>query len=153
MDIINKWDKDTITGEMKTLNPALLVLAYGTNEGFDDALQPQHYKSTFAAHIAFLSGIIPNTAIAIVGSPDANRLPHNCHRQKQATKRCWPLSQADIENYAIRFGKNASGASCQRHPPPNLVKVRNIQRQIAHDNGFFFLGLVCRSYGRRLRHS
>ncbi|MCS6627131.1 hypothetical protein N0B44_29880 [Roseibacterium beibuensis] len=93
------------------LEPSLIVLAYGTNEGFDDGLDPVAYEQLLRAQIARLRRMPPfGVAILILGAPDALR-----------------GGQTD--------GCSADG---QRAPPPSLGLVRDVQRRVAADLGVAF---------------
>ena len=53
--------------------PDLIVLAYGTNEGFDDALDLTAYEARLGAEIARLRAEAPGAALLILGAPEAMR--------------------------------------------------------------------------------
>src|SRR5690606_16177218 len=83
----------------------------------------------------------PNAAILVVGPPDGNRLPRGCRDDgvPDRTFPCAPLNAAETANYAERFGAaDPPPQSCRWHPPPNLQTVRDVQRQAAAANGWFF---------------
>lgn len=93
------------------LPPSLIVLAYGTNEGFDPALDPVAYERLLRTQIERTRAMAPfDTAILILGAPDALR--------------------SGVEN-----GCSADGL---RAPPPTLAMVRDVQRRVAADMGVAF---------------
>lgn len=53
--------------------PDLIVLAYGTNEGFDDALDLQAYEARLRAEIARLQAAAPDAVLLLLGPPEAMR--------------------------------------------------------------------------------
>lgn len=53
--------------------PDLVIIAYGTNEGFDDLLDPRAYERLLRAQIARVRMTSPGTAILILGAPEAMR--------------------------------------------------------------------------------
>ncbi|WGM48343.1 hypothetical protein KOAAANKH_03241 [Brevundimonas sp. NIBR10] len=53
--------------------PDLIVIAYGTNEGFDDALDLGTYEALLAAQIRRFRMEAPAAAILILGAPEAMR--------------------------------------------------------------------------------
>lgn len=53
--------------------PDLVILAYGTNEGFDELLDPRAYEALLRAQIERVRQASPGTAILILGAPEAMR--------------------------------------------------------------------------------
>lgn len=51
----------------------LIILAYGTNEGFDDGFEPAAYGRLLKSEIARMRGLAPGAAILILGAPEALR--------------------------------------------------------------------------------
>ncbi len=51
----------------------LVVIAYGTNEGFDELLDPRAYEALLRAQIERVRMASPATAILILGAPEAMR--------------------------------------------------------------------------------
>ena len=140
VNIIDNWDAGTLQWELAARNPALVILAYGTNEGFQDDLSPAEYRADFTARLALVEASAPNAAILVVGPPDANRLPRACRDavEDTATLSCRPLAAPEIAQYADLFGSGAEGAACRWHPPPNLQMVRDVQREVALARGHYF---------------
>ena len=93
------------------LEPSLIVLAYGTNEGFDPALDAAAYEQLLRAQIERMRAMAPfDAAILVLGAPDALRS-------------------------GVEGGCSADG---MRAPPPTLAMVRDVQRQVAADLGVAF---------------
>ncbi|WP_298160928.1 GDSL-type esterase/lipase family protein [Brevundimonas sp.] len=53
--------------------PDLVIIAYGTNEGFDDLLDPGTYERLLRSQIERVRETSPGTAILILGAPEAMR--------------------------------------------------------------------------------
>jgi lysophospholipase L1-like esterase len=53
--------------------PDLIIIAYGDNEGFDDALDAGAYERLLVGQITRFRGEAPTAAILILGAPDAMR--------------------------------------------------------------------------------
>ncbi|HYC98110.1 GDSL-type esterase/lipase family protein [Brevundimonas sp.] len=105
--------RDEMTMQMVVgfLPPSLIVLAYGTNEGFDPALDPVAYEQLLRSQIERMRAMPPfDASILILGAPDA-----------------------------LRSG-TAEGCSADglRAPPPSLAVVRDVQRRVAADLGVAF---------------
>ncbi|HEY1224543.1 MAG TPA: GDSL-type esterase/lipase family protein [Brevundimonas sp.] len=96
--------------EFGAFHPTLVILAYGTNEGFDDGLDGAAYERLLRGQIDRIRGISGSAPILILGAPDALRsgAPSGC---------------------------SADGL---RRPPPNLAVVRDVQRRVAAEMGVAF---------------
>lgn len=53
--------------------PDLIVLAYGTNEGFDDGLDLMAYEARLRTEVARLQAAAPGAVVLILGAPEAMR--------------------------------------------------------------------------------
>ncbi|AIR89235.1 SGNH/GDSL hydrolase family protein [Pseudomonas cremoricolorata] len=70
LEVVDKWQagwQDTL----KALRPDLIILAYGTNEAFDDTLDLALYQSQMDATLTRLHRDLPGAAILLVGPPDS----------------------------------------------------------------------------------
>ena len=93
------------------LEPSLVVLAFGTNEGFDPGFDPVVYERLLRGEIERMRRFAPwEASILILGAPDA------------------------LKN-GIVDGCSADGL---RAPPPTLAMVRDVQRRVAADLGVAF---------------
>lgn len=103
-------DEATVRGELEPFGPDLIILAFGTNEGFDDGLDLLAYGASLKDQIWRMRNLAPDAAILILGAPDA-----------------------------LRRGEVATCAGApERGPPPNLARVRDLQRQVAAETGVAF---------------
>lgn len=109
--VIERWDGATIRAQIAARQPALIVLAFGTNEGYADSINEASYASRFVAAIRALKSAAPNAAIAVIGPPDVLRAQSGCR----------PATQA-----------------CAWSAPEALARVSAIQRSLAVSEGFFF---------------
>lgn len=100
-------DEAVAAAELADWRPSLIVLAFGTNEGFEDDLDPAAYERLLRDQIARLRRMSPNSGLLILGAPDALRTG--------AARPC-----------------SADGG---RAPPPSLAVVRDVQRRVAADMG------------------
>lgn len=103
-------DQAVVARELAAWRPALIVLAFGTNEGFDDGLDARAYEALLRGQITRLRRLAPGASLMILGAPDALR--------------------GGVVN-----GCNADG---QRAPPPSLAVVRDVQRRVGADMGVAF---------------
>lgn len=79
LEVQDKWQpgwQDTL----KSLRPDLVILAYGTNEAFDDTLDLNLYQAQLKQTLERLRRDLPRAAVLIVGPPDSikQRKAHSC---------------------------------------------------------------------------
>ena len=65
-----RWDEPLASAYMQQVNPALIVLAYGTNEASDHNWTGESYAAMFRSLIARTRRLAPNAAILVIGPPD-----------------------------------------------------------------------------------
>jgi lysophospholipase L1-like esterase len=64
---------DAVMGEeLRAYRPDLIVLAFGTNEGFAPRFSPQEYEITLRTQIGRLRRLAGNVPILLLGAPDAS---------------------------------------------------------------------------------
>ena len=68
-----------LAGELMTRDPALIVLAYGTNEALSRAWTAEEYRGAFTEIIHRLRAAAPVASILLVGPPDCEH-PLRGHR-------------------------------------------------------------------------
>lgn len=113
IDLLGRWDHGLVAAEMARLRPALILVAFGTNEGFRDATDPVAYQARYAENVRLLHDAAPGAAILVVGPPDGSR--HAAPSDRPA---------------------------CREHSgwttPPRLADLREAQRQVALAGGYGF---------------
>ncbi|KAF0867437.1 SGNH/GDSL hydrolase family protein [Pseudomonas sp. LD120] len=79
LDVLDKWQPGWLD-TLKALRPDMVVLAYGTNEAFDDDLDLQLYRSQLQEKVTLLRKKLPKSVILLVGPPDSikRRNAGNC---------------------------------------------------------------------------
>ena len=109
--LVQKWDAEIVRHDLDMLKPSLIVLAYGTNEGFSAEFDEAGYAAGFAAVLSELKRGAPQASILIIAPPDGQRVDPDCPKRKTDTMLCsW-------------------------FTPPALAQVRAIQRNAAIANG------------------
>ena len=103
-------DEAIAASELALWRPSLVVLAFGTNEGFDDGLDARAYEALLRGQIARMRRLAPAASLMLLGAPDALRS-------------------------GAAGGCSADG---QRAPPLSLAVVRDVQRRVAADMGVAF---------------
>ena len=136
--VIDYWRRSIVRWQLQWLKPDLIILAYGTNEGFNHKLDLEGYARNYRRRLRFLKWAAPSASIVVLGAPDAARLPSWCGRgAKREAYSCRGLSSSHAANYSSLIASR-SKELCYWHAPPTLSKVRNIQRRIARREGAYF---------------
>jgi lysophospholipase L1-like esterase len=130
--ILDRWDERVVTEELAELDPALVILAFGTNEGFAPADRLRDYGERLRARIALLQRLAPHASIVLVAGPDANRYPKYCAGGSEGTesKFCRPLSPGEAAAYETLLARSDK-TLCRWHTPPGYAVVRAAQREAA----------------------
>ena len=66
-----RTDDQVLAEELRTYDPDLIVLAFGTNEGFSPRLSPFEYEAILRSQIARIRRLAGNVPILLWGAPDA----------------------------------------------------------------------------------
>jgi lysophospholipase L1-like esterase len=134
--LLTEMTPAAVSFELQDRQPALLIVAFGTNEGFASTLDLGQYAASFRAAVAALHREAKGADILVLGPPDGNR------RDKACT---------GSEGAGACLADNATAASdpCAWREPRNLAAVREIQKQISREQGWAFwdwnaaMGGVC----------
>jgi hypothetical protein len=73
VDILNKLDDRVFTDELRRINPHMVVLAFGTNEGFNDNLNLVTYANNYLNVVQKIRQTLPDAKIVVVAPPAASR--------------------------------------------------------------------------------
>jgi lysophospholipase L1-like esterase len=68
--IIGEWDESLLGSHIASRDPALIVLAYGTNESNSQRWEAAAYEAQLRAVVARLRGMAPAATLLLVGPPD-----------------------------------------------------------------------------------
>ena len=74
--LILKWDQALFSRYLKDNSPALIVLAYGTNEAASSAWDEESYRDKFASIIDDLHQYVPESSILVIGPADRSVTQH-----------------------------------------------------------------------------
>lgn len=67
-----RTDDAVLAEELRAYRPDLIVLAFGTNEGFAPRFSPQEFEITLRTQIGRLRRLAGNVPILLLGAPDAS---------------------------------------------------------------------------------
>ena len=68
--LMTRWDQAMFASYLKQRDPALIVLAYGTNEASDQNWSYAAYRNLISNLVDQLHETVPNTSILVIGPPD-----------------------------------------------------------------------------------
>ena len=139
-DTPRRWDPAFVADDLARLKPDLIVLGYGTNEGFNDGLDPDAYAARVTELVKRLQGDAPKASFLVLGPPDGGRLPRFARKSagdKGPKSPCRALSETERRDYAS-LRKAKSSQLARWHPPPKLSAVRASLRGVAERRGAYF---------------
>jgi len=116
-----RTDDAVIAEELRAYTSDLIVLAFGTNEGFMPRFDPKAYEAGLRGQIDRLRTLAPGVPLLLLGAPDAL-----------------------TRNQALRDNADAALVGCPDagspplFAPPALGRVRAIQRDVARQLGIAF---------------
>lgn len=96
------WDADFLRAHIERRRPALLVLAYGTNEAGQKDWNYDSYREAFASVLGRLREFAPSASILIIGPPD---------REQRRRLRWEPVEKLDAIIAAQRDAAYAAGCA------------------------------------------
>ena len=127
VQLLQKLAAENLADELRRLGPDIVVLAFGTNEGFNDALDVAAYSAQYEQIVRRLQALRPGLRVILIGPPDGARL--GACRNAQSLRDC-PASATEPA---------ADAASpCRLPTPPKLAQVREAQRRLAERVGAVF---------------
>lgn len=127
-DTTRRWDPELVSKDVVNLDPDLIVLGFGTNEGFNDRLDIAAYEKRVGALAARLKRAAPDASLAIIGPADGARFPRFAKGSKSAA--CRPLDAGEKRDYG-RLLRARSARLARWHAPPKLSKVRGALKRVA----------------------
>ena len=120
--LIERWDPVIVQQEIARLQPSLIVLEFGTNEGFGDSTDVDSYGAVYKAQLDLLHQDAPQASVLVIGPPDGVRK--------------WKAGTLNAGNCGVYL--SASGEPEDWVRPKNLDLVREAQRSVAQQEGFYF---------------
>lgn len=113
-------DDAAVKAEIEAYRPDLVVIEFGTNDGFVGRFEPESYEAVLRSQIARIRRLSDHTPILLLGAPDADS-----DRTELAA------------NAPTDPGDPHPGPGFW-YPPPALAAVRDIQRRVARQMGVAF---------------
>lgn len=107
VQLLQKLATENLADDLRRLAPDIVVLAFGTNEGFNDALDVAAYTAQYEQIVRRLQALRPGLRVVMIGPPDGARAS--------------PAGQPVVD----------SAGQCRLPTPPKLAQVREAQRRLA----------------------
>ena len=128
VQVLQKLATENLADDLKRMAPDVVVLAFGTNEGFNDALDVGVYTEQYEQIVRRLQTLRPGVRIVMIGPPDGARPAGVCHNSAVGHD-CASAPQPVAAD---------SGGQCRFPTPPKLGQVREAQRHLADRLGAEF---------------
>ena len=122
------WDAEFVAADVARLKPDLIVLGFGTNEGFNDGLDAAAYGARVEELVDNLMRASPAASLAIIGPADSARFPRFAKGKKGSS--CRALDDSERRNYR-KLWRARSARLARWHAPPKLDVVRGALERVA----------------------
>jgi lysophospholipase L1-like esterase len=132
-------DDAVLKAELAAYAPDLIILAFGTNEGFNRGFDAVAYEPLVRAQIRRLKALAPRAAILLLGPADADTVRPDIPEDgvHDLNFACAPLTPDETAHYAALIAGHAP-ALARWYPPPTLGQAREAQRRAAATEGAAF---------------
>jgi lysophospholipase L1-like esterase len=130
VQLLQHLTTENLADDLHRMAPDFVVLAFGTNEGFNDNLDIANYTAQYEQIVRRLMEVRPGVRIVIVGPPDAARPAGVCHGSG--------VGQECASAPAAQIAAGPGGGQCRFPTPPKLNLVREAQRKLADRLGAIF---------------
>lgn len=148
----SRTDDAVVAEELRAYRPDLIVVAFGTNEGFSPRIDPQEYEIVLRAQISRLRRLAGNVPLLMFGAPDAEtrNTALSTNAPGEAIDCNIKPKTLDDVMASLRASEAAGeGAQTPVEPaadpvqrplfvPPGMGVVREVQRKVAASLGIAF---------------
>ena len=146
-------DDSVISEELRQYKPDLVVIAFGTNEGFAPRVEAGQYEIVLRSQLARIRRLVRNVPILMLGTPDANtRNAALFNNAVGFAVDCNTTRSQTIDDImaTLRASEAAGeGAQTPAQPetdptgrplfaPPGLAVIREVQRRVAAELNIAF---------------
>ncbi len=101
--LILRWDQTLFSDYLRNNSPALIVLAYGTNEAASSSWDEENYQQAFASIIDDLHRYVPESSILVIGPPDRSVVHHYAWHDYIATDRIIEAQRAVCRTHGCAY--------------------------------------------------
>jgi lysophospholipase L1-like esterase len=121
-------DDTVLAVELDAYRPDLIILAFGTNEGYVPHADVAAYETLLREQIARLRRLSHGTPILVLGAPDAETLRPDLYGSGGVFPDCTPLSGDEVQDYAALV-QAKSPRLARWYPPAGLAEIRAAQQR------------------------
>jgi lysophospholipase L1-like esterase len=101
--LILRWNQPLYAAYLKDNSPALVVLAYGTNEAASHAWDEESYRQTFARLIDTIHDYVPEASILVLGPSDRATRQHRTWQEYSGTDRIIRAQKAACKAHGCAY--------------------------------------------------
>ena len=101
--LILKWDQALFSSYLEDNLPALVVLAYGTNEAASSYWDEETYAQAFASIVDTIHRYVPTASILVVGPPDRSVAQHRAWHPYLGTDRIIQAQRAVCRTHGCAY--------------------------------------------------
>jgi lysophospholipase L1-like esterase len=132
-------DDAVMATELKAYEPDLIILAFGTNDGFVKTVDGLGYQLLLRDQIQRIKRLAPGVPVLVLGAPDANIVRPDIPEDGKADLglACAALSPSEIADYP-RLVAERSPQLARWYTPIGIGVVRDAQRAAAASEGVAF---------------
>jgi lysophospholipase L1-like esterase len=130
VQLLQKLKAENLADDLKRIAPDVIVLAFGTNEGFNDNLDVGAYIAQYEQIVRRLQALRPGLRIVMIGPADAARPVGQCHAEG--------VGQHCASSPTVQTASAEASGNCRFPVPPKLNQVREAQRKLAQRIGAGF---------------
>ncbi len=138
VEMLDRWDPQIAAAELAHVKPALIIVAFGTNEGFKPSFDQTSYEQDFEARLAFLHQAAPQASLIVFGAPDGERQRYRVMQTVTTIRRHKKLIRKVVETTVAVPG---GGEACngQYAIPTHLPEARAMAREAAaRQNAYYW---------------
>ncbi len=119
---IGRFDHAIMQSELRRLHPALILIAFGTNEAYSHKTDMATYPTLYAQWVQSVHETAPWASIVIIAPPDGNR---DAAHARPGDTACPPPESGPAEHTRWTV-------------PALLAQIRDVERRFAAEHGYFY---------------
>jgi lysophospholipase L1-like esterase len=130
INLVDKFDERVLASELHRLSPHIVVLAFGTNEGFRDELDLDNYAKVYERTVTRIRSILPGAAIVVVAPPagatkeggECGRTPPTLQRVREIQEEIAKRNKLVYWNWASIMPEECGAHRWATMSPPLMAK-------------------------------
>jgi lysophospholipase L1-like esterase len=127
------WDTTIVRAQLRDINPALVILAFGTNDAFSSEFSAANLHLRLRSTAQWLAALAPDAAVLAILPPDALIKTDSCSALRAAPR---PKSIKPNRTRLECLDAAQVDSSCGMRSQPNLPAVRKEILRAADESGW-----------------